>query len=64
MPKASINPTEEAHKLIARVEAMLDERVPVLRDAGLNIDKAPSEGGGRVYRITYGVALFTSFQCV
>ncbi len=53
IPKVTIDPVQEAHDLIAHVELVLDQRVTVLRDAGLKVRKDVGEGGARIYRVTY-----------
>lgn len=62
IPQANLDPVQEAHNLIAHVENVLDERVPVLREAGLTVNKTALSGGGRLYRISYNNRLIYFFR--
>ena len=53
LPRANADPAQDVHSLIEHVERVLDERVPVLRDAGLSVRKEIGEQGRRVYRIEH-----------
>lgn len=53
IPRVNFDPVQETHNLIAHIENVLDQRVTVLRDAGLSVRKDVGEGGARIYRVTY-----------
>jgi hypothetical protein len=53
VPKLNVDPIQDAHDLIAHIETVLDERAPVLRDAGLAVRKETGDHGTRFYRVQY-----------
>jgi hypothetical protein len=60
--RTNFDPLHEAHNLISHVETVLDQRIHVLRDAGLAVNKINVDGGGRLYRVTSNKRLIYFFR--
>ncbi|WP_162604762.1 toll/interleukin-1 receptor domain-containing protein [Geomonas ferrireducens] len=59
--RANLDPVQEAYNLVAHIETVIDQRIPVLREAGLTVSKTTPEGS-RLYRITYNQRLIYFFR--